>query len=87
LANSLIAQPNYGEFMIRVVIIDDEPKAITSLEWELETRENQYRSLENLEREELALKELINLQPDCIFLDIEMPGLDGFRFFRAFSQS
>jgi two-component system LytT family response regulator len=70
--------------MIRVVIIDDEPKAIMSLEWELENSGKLVQIVGKFTEGELALKELKNLQPDCIFLDIEMPGLDGFKFLEHF---
>jgi two-component system LytT family response regulator len=70
--------------MIRVVIIDDEPKAITSLAWELQNSGKSVEIVGKFIEGESALKELINLQPDCIFLDIEMPGLDGFKFLEHF---
>lgn len=70
--------------MTRVVIIDDEPKAIISLEWELLQLEKSVKVVGKFGDAEEAIKELISLCPDCIFLDIEMPGLDGFRFLEHF---
>jgi two-component system, LytTR family, response regulator len=70
--------------MIRVVIIDDEPKAMISLEWELKYLERQVEVVGKFGDVGKALSELEVLNPDCVFLDIEMPGLDGFRFLEHF---
>ncbi|MFN3999037.1 LytR/AlgR family response regulator transcription factor [Algoriphagus sp.] len=70
--------------MIRVVIIDDEPKAIISLEWELNQMVNPVEVIGKFGEAEEALIKLRGLNPDCIFLDIEMPGLDGFKFLEHF---
>tara|TARA_R110002074_G_scaffold379652_2_gene557963 strand:+ start:7296 stop:8024 length:729 start_codon:yes stop_codon:yes gene_type:complete len=72
------------EFMIRVVIIDDEPKAIISLEWELKQLGELVEVVGKFGGAEQALQELEKLRPDCIFLDIEMPDLDGFKFLGHF---
>jgi two-component system LytT family response regulator len=70
--------------MIRVMIIDDEPKAIISLEWELKQSGKSVEVVGRFGEAEKALKEVERLQPDCIFLDIQMPGLDGFKFLEHF---
>jgi len=70
--------------MIRVVIIDDEPKAIISLEWELKQSGKSIEVVGRFGEVEKALKEVEILQPDCIFLDIQMPSLDGFKFLEHF---
>lgn len=70
--------------MIRVVIIDDEPKAIISMEWELSHSRKSIEIVGKFSEGEVAIKELESLKPDCIFLDIEMPGLDGFKFLEHF---
>lgn len=70
--------------MIRVVIIDDEPKAIISLEWELERLENAIEIVGKFNNSHEAIENLDFLQPDCVFLDIEMPELDGFKFLEHF---
>ncbi|WP_339752051.1 LytTR family DNA-binding domain-containing protein [Algoriphagus aquimarinus] len=70
--------------MIRVVIIDDEPKAIISLEWELKQLGELVEVVGKFGGAEQALQELEKLRPDCIFLDIEMPDLDGFKFLGHF---
>ncbi|MDG1277369.1 MAG: LytTR family DNA-binding domain-containing protein [Algoriphagus sp.] len=70
--------------MIRVVIIDDEQKAITSLEWELKQLGKSIEIIGKFTDVEDALIKLKILRPDCIFLDIEMSGLDGFKFLEHF---
>jgi two-component system LytT family response regulator len=66
------------------MIIDDEPKAIISLEWELKQSGKSVEVVGRFGEAEKALKEVERLQPDCIFLDIQMPGLDGFKFLEHF---
>ena len=66
--------------MISAVLIDDEPKALQSLRWELETFCPQVK-IENLfqnPREAVAYLNSNNTA-NCLFLDIEMPGMDGFQ--------
>ena len=70
--------------MIRIVIIDDEPKAIISLEWELKQSGISVEIVGKFGEAEDALREVDKLLPDCIFLDVEMPGLNGFKFLEHF---
>jgi two-component system LytT family response regulator len=67
--------------MIKTVIIDDELKAIKSLKWELENfcpDVEIVASFTDPRKGLLYFKEAPEI--DCIFLDIEMPQMDGFRF-------
>lgn len=66
--------------MIRAVIIDDEPKAIQSLKWELSNFENDIEVVATFSIPEEALEFLPKNDIDCLFLDIEMPTMDGFQF-------
>lgn len=71
--------------MIRVLIIDDEELARRSLagllaaESDVEVLAEAANGLEALERIE-------ELQPDAVFLDIEMPGLNGFDVLRNLAR-
>ena len=67
--------------MSKVVLIDDEPKAIESLKWELENFCPEVEVVQTFVDPRKALKYFETEQDiDCLFLDIEMPQMDGFRF-------
>ena len=66
--------------MIRVAILDDEPKSILSLEYELSLFENRIEIINTFSTVADALSGLNQMSIDCLFLDIEMPQMDGFRF-------
>lgn len=65
--------------MIRAVIVDDEVSAVKSLQWEIEAFcpwiEVCASYLDPVE----AIKGINLIKPDCVFLDIEMPQVDGFQ--------
>lgn len=66
--------------MLSVLILDDEPKAIEGLQWELSTfcpNVEVAATFTNPIEAQLFLKKN---SVDCIFLDIEMPQMDGFQF-------
>lgn len=65
--------------MIKAVIIDDEPKAIQSLSWELSNFEEDVTVVAKFTEPEKALDYLSKNEIDCLFLDIEMPTMDGFQ--------
>lgn len=60
------------------LIIDDEPPARARLHQLLENFPDTFRVLEEAKNGIEAIKKINQLQPDVIFLDIEMPGLNGF---------
>ena len=66
--------------MIKAVIVDDEPKAIQSLSWELNTFKDVLSIVETFTRPEVAIQYLNTNKVDCLFLDINMPTMDGFQF-------
>lgn len=66
--------------MIKAVIVDDEPKAIQSLSWELTNFSNEIEITKTFSDPEVALEYLEYNTPDCLFLDIQMPAMDGFQF-------
>lgn len=68
--------------MIRAIIVDDESSAIRSLKWEIEKFCHGIE-VSNFYTNPIDAIEGINLlKPDCVFLDIEMPEMDGFRLLR-----
>lgn len=66
--------------MIRAIIVDDEPKAIESLTWELTHFREDIEIISSFNKPEEALVYLKTNRPDCVFLDINMPTMDGFQF-------
>jgi len=66
--------------MIRAVIVDDEPKAIQSLSWELTHFSDEIEVINSFSNPEDAIDYLNHNTPDCLFLDIQMPTMDGFQF-------
>ena len=65
--------------MLKAVIIDDEPKAIQGLSWELDNFKDDLEIIKTFNEGEDAIKYINNNTIDCLFLDIEMPTMDGFQ--------
>jgi two-component system LytT family response regulator len=63
--------------MIRTLIIDDEPLARRNIRLLLAS-DPQIEVLDECRNGREAVKAINNLSPDLIFLDIQMPELDGF---------
>lgn len=66
--------------MLKAVIVDDESKAIQSLSWELSNFEESVEVINTFTSPEEAVDFIANNKIDCLFLDIEMPTMDGFQF-------
>lgn len=66
--------------MIEAVIVDDEIKALQSLSWELTNFSDEIHVIASFTDPFEALDYLSDNPPDCLFLDIEMPTMDGFQF-------
>jgi len=66
--------------MLKAVIVDDEPKAIEGLSWELTNFSDAIEIVKTFSQPEDALIYLSKNKPDCLFLDIQMPTMDGFQF-------
>ena len=66
--------------MLKAVIIDDEPKAIQGLTWELSNFGDEIEVIATFTEPEKALYYISSTSIDCLFLDVEMPTMDGFQF-------
>lgn len=66
--------------MLNAVIVDDELKAVQSLSWELTNFSKEIHIMKSFTDPEAALTFLKTNTPDCLFLDIQMPTMDGFQF-------
>lgn len=68
--------------MIEAVLVDDEAKALQSLSWELTNFSDEIEIVASFTDPVEALGYLDSYRPDCLFLDIEMPAMDGFQFIK-----
>ena len=66
----------------KAIIIEDEPLARERLQTLLESYEEQVEIVAEADNGILALKQIKEYKPDVIFLDIQMPGLNGFQVLR-----
>jgi two-component system, LytTR family, response regulator len=72
----------YLEGMIRAVIIDDEEISLKGLGEKIKTYCPDVKILKLFSKAAEAVKEIKELKPDIIFLDIEMPKMNGFTFLK-----
>ncbi|MDG5488598.1 LytTR family DNA-binding domain-containing protein [Sphingomonas sp. BGYR3] len=62
---------------IRTILVDDEPLAIQGLELRLQAHED-VEIVEKCGNGREAIRAIKTHKPDLVFLDIQMPGFDGF---------
>ena len=62
---------------IRTILVDDEPLAIQGLELRLEPHED-VEIIDTCSNGREAIRSIKTHKPDLVFLDIQMPGFDGF---------
>lgn len=72
--------------MLEAVIVDDEIKALQSLSWELTNFSDEINVSASFTNPVEALAYLESNTPDCLFLDIEMPTMDGFQFIQKLTN-
>jgi two-component system LytT family response regulator len=73
---------------MRVLIVDDEPPARARLRamLELQRDADALELVGEAEDGEAALEAIARERPDLVFLDVQMPGLDGFGVARALAS-
>ncbi len=72
--------------MIKAIIIDDEPKALEILSSKVEKLFPQIKIAQKYINPAQALLEWPHVQPDLVFLDIAMPGMNGFEWLEAVGE-
>jgi two-component system, LytTR family, response regulator len=73
------------EKKLSALIVDDEEKALELLQKLLEDTQ-QFSEIKCASSADSASNELMAFNPDLIFLDIKMPGQDGFSFLKELKQ-
>jgi two-component system LytT family response regulator len=66
--------------MLQAILVDDESKALESLLWELSKFHKDITVLNTFTNPNEAIDFIKHHHVDCVFLDIEMPTMDGFQF-------
>ena len=69
--------------MARVLIVDDSPTEVHVLKTMLESNGHEVDSVDNAEAGIARSKET---KPDCILMDVVMPGMNGFQATRAITK-
>lgn len=67
---------------IRTILVDDEPLAIRGLEVRLEEHSD-IEIIDRCRNGREAIRSIRTNKPDLVFLDIQMPGFDGFAVLQA----
>ena len=62
----------------RIIIIDDELPSIKSLLWELEAIDMPIEIIDTCSSAKQGIESILKNRPDLVFLDIEMPHMNGF---------
>lgn len=70
--------------MIKALLIDDEALSLEALRLKIQACNFEISILKVFDSANEAILEIENLEPDVVFLDIEMPTMDGFAFLENF---
>ena len=69
--------------MVKTLIIDDEIHCCESLQWQLNKYCPEIKVIAVCHDGETGQRLIGELQPELVFLDVEMPGMNGFEMLRA----
>ncbi len=72
--------------MIRCILIDDERNALEMMEWLIKTYCPQVEIVAMCNSAQQGIEQILALRPDVIFLDIEMPRMNGFDMLEQFDK-
>jgi two-component system, LytTR family, response regulator len=70
---------------VRALIVDDEPLAREGVVLRLE-RFKDVEVVGECKNGSSAIEKILELNPDVVFLDVQMPGMDGFEVLRALPE-
>ena len=72
--------------MIKALIIDDEQHCCDNLQWQLQQYCRDVEILAICNSGENGMQQIQLLQPQLVFLDVEMPGMTGFEMLEALKE-
>jgi two-component system LytT family response regulator len=72
--------------MIRVILVDDEPQSSKALDIKLRELADDIEVIGIYNDPEKAISAIKKMKPDLVFLDIEMPGMNGFQLLEKLEQ-
>lgn len=72
--------------LIRTILIDDEPLCTAGLEIDLKEVNPIIEVIAKCNQPEKAIEQIKLLKPDLVFLDIEMPNMNGFELLASFDK-
>jgi len=72
---------------LRAIIVDDEQDGIEVLQLMLADTPTQVNVVDTCNSANQAIESIQKHRPDVVFLDIEMPGKDGFEVLKAFPEA
>ena len=72
--------------MIRCILIDDESNSLEMMEWLLKTYCPQVKVEAMCNSAESGIEAINKYKPDLVFLDIEMPHMNGFDMLEKFDK-
>ncbi|WP_153800177.1 LytR/AlgR family response regulator transcription factor [Foetidibacter luteolus] len=64
--------------MLKAILVDDEENSLNGLHEKINRHCNGIEVISALSQPAIAIEAINNLKPDILFLDIEMPGMNGF---------
>ena len=72
--------------MIRVILVDDEPQSSKALDIKLRELADDIEVVGIFTHPDKAVSAIKKIKPDLVFLDIEMPGMNGFQLLEKLEQ-
>src|SRR5690349_11786932 len=72
--------------MIKCILIDDERNALEMMEWLLKTYSPQVEIVAMCSSAAQGIEAINKHKPDVVFLDIEMPKMNGFDMLEQFDK-